>query len=117
MDYFNLDEQKVFDKVIELYGQSFKLDSRNFDLAVDIAKTFYGIEPPRNEAALLAWERALKITPGDSEKQEIYLNFARIKVNMGLFNDAQFELNRVTNIKYQVSKERIIKILEQKMKN
>jgi len=116
MEHFKLDEQQVFDKALALYARAQELDPRDFTLATDIAQTFYGIRPPRNDAALAAWERVLKLAPGEFERQGIYLHFARIKVNMGRFDEARAHLAKVTHAHHQVVRERVTKTMEDRQK-
>jgi tetratricopeptide (TPR) repeat protein len=109
--HFKLDEQQVFDKALACYARAQDLDPSSFTLAADIAQTFYGITPPRNDAAIAAWERALKLAPDDVERQGVHLHFARIKVNMGHFADARAHLDKVSHPGHAVVKERIAKTL------
>ena len=116
-EYFNITEQEVFDKALGLYDKAQKLDPQNFPLATDIAQTYYGIRPMRTEAALQAWTNALNTARDEIEREGIYLHFARIKLNAGLFTDAQMHLDAVTNGIYGDLKRRLLRNLEAKQKS
>ncbi|MBM3875378.1 MAG: hypothetical protein FJ386_01485 [Verrucomicrobia bacterium] len=116
MEHFSLDEQQVFDKALDHYARAQTLDPQNFTLASDIAQTYYGIRPPRNEAALAAWERAFKLAPAEPERQAIHLHFARIRINMGRFDEARADLAKVTHTNHQVVRARVQKTLDDRQK-
>lgn len=112
-EYYKIDEQGVFDKALGLYQQAFKLDPTNFELAHDLAQTYYGIKPLRTEAALAAWTNALNIATSDIERQGIYIHFARIQLLSGRFAEAQQNLNVVTNEFYTDLKKRVTRSLHE----
>ena len=69
--HFQINEEEVFDKALALYAEARKRDPDNFDLAEDIAQTYYGIRTPappyrmaRTDDALKAWDLALQVAPG-----------------------------------------------------
>ena len=68
MEYYKIDEQQVFNKALDLYQQAMKYDPTNFELAQDVAQTYYGIKPVRTDEALSAWTNALKIAETDIEE-------------------------------------------------
>lgn len=112
MAYYQLDEQHVFDKALDLYRQAMKLDPGNFLLASDYAQTYYGIRPVRSAEALAAWEAALKIAGTETERQGVYLHLARFKLNAGRFDDARRDLARVTEDVYAALKKRLERNLD-----
>ncbi len=112
-EYYHIDEQQVFDKALNLYEQAFKLEPNDFELAHDLAQTYYGIKPLRTEAALAAWTNALKIATSDIERQGVYIHFARIQLLSGLFAEAQQNLNSVTNEFYAELKKRVTRSLHE----
>jgi len=114
MEYFGLTEQQVFDKALELYARALQLDPQNFLLATDIAQTFYGIRPLRAEAALLAWNYALRLARDDIERQGVYIHLARVKLQAGRFAEARQHLAAVTNGLYGELKQRVLRSLETK---
>jgi len=63
MEHYRINEQQVFDKALELYAQAIKHDPTDFPLATDVARTYYGIKPPRPEEALRSWTNALSLAP------------------------------------------------------
>ena len=42
-EHYDIQEEEVFDKALALYGVAQKKEPKNFDLAEDIAQTYYGI--------------------------------------------------------------------------
>lgn len=108
------DEQKVFDKALALYSKAQELDPGNFILATDIAQTYYGIRPPRHDAALAAWRRALALASDDLERQGVLLHVARVEVQAGRFDAARIHLNLVTNAAFAHVKGLVQKTLERK---
>jgi tetratricopeptide (TPR) repeat protein len=114
MEYYGVEEQQVFDKALELYSKALQLAPNDFPLATDVAQTYYGIKPMRTEAALKAWEYALKIAGDEVEREGVYIHFARIKIGAGRFDEARQHLNAVTNAIYDVVKNRLLKNLAEK---
>jgi tetratricopeptide (TPR) repeat protein len=111
-EHFKINEQQVFDKALDLYGRALRLDPTNFILASDIAQTFYGITPPRTNAALLAWNYALSLARDDIEREGVYVHLARIKGSAGRFDEARRHLDAVTNAMYADLKRRVLRSLE-----
>ncbi len=116
MEYYNIKESEVFDRALELYRKAQELDPENFVLAHDIAQTYYGIKPARTEAALKAWNYALKIAKDDVQREGVYLHLARFEMNSGHFEIAHGYLNSVTNNVYRDLKARLVGNLAQKEK-
>lgn len=116
MGYFNLTEQQVFDKALELYRKALKLDPENFPLATDLAQTYYGIKPMRTEAALQAWTNALHVARDEIEREGVYIHLARIKLSAGRFDEAREHLEVVTNAMYADLKRRVTRNLLEKEK-
>ena len=77
-DYYHLTEREVYDKSLELYRKALKLDPENFILATDYAQSFYGINPPRLEEGLKAWQDALKLARDEVEREGVRIHLARI---------------------------------------
>jgi len=115
-EYYGIEEQQVFDKALELYAKSIKLDPTNFPLASDIAQTFYGIKPTRTEDALKAWTNALSLAHDEIEREGVYLHFARLKLHAERFDEARRHLNAVTNEMYADLKKRLARNLEEQEK-
>ena len=112
MEFYQIDEQQVFDKALALYRKAMKLDPNNFVLASDYAQTYYGIKPVRTDDALAAWEYALKVASNDTEREGVYLHLARFKLNARRFDEARKNIARVTNEVYAVLKNRLLRNLE-----
>ncbi len=112
-EYYHIEEQQVFDKALKLYEQAFKLDPADFELAHDLAQTYYGIKPLRTEAALTAWTNALNVATNDLEREGIYIHFARVQLLSGRFAEAQQNLNAVTNDYYAELKKRVTRSLHE----
>jgi len=114
MEHFKIDEQQVFDKALELYDQAMKLDPADFPLATDVARTYYGIKPPRTEDALRSWTNALSLAHDQIEREGVYVHFARIKTHAGRFAEARSHLNAITNEMYADLKKTLTRALNEK---
>jgi tetratricopeptide (TPR) repeat protein len=112
MEFYGFTEQQVFDKALDLYSKSMKLDPGNFPLASDVAQSYYGIRPLRAEDALEAWTNALHIAHDEIEREGIYMHFARVKMVAGRFDEAWQQLNAVTNDMYAELKRTLTRNLE-----
>ena len=109
--FYNLNEQQVFDKALELYRKAVQLDPDNFELATDYAESYYGIRPLRTNDALVAWTNALHIAHDDTEREGVFIHLARIKAAVGRFDEARAQLEVVTNSIYADLKDRLQKIV------
>src|SRR5207249_7242733 len=112
MEFYQIDEQQVFDKALALYRKAMKLDPNNFVLASDYAQTYYGIKPIRTDDAIAAWEDALKIAGNNAEREGVYLHLARFKLNAGRFPEVHRHLDSVINEVYSELKQRLRRNLE-----
>lgn len=113
-DYYQINEQQVFDRALGLYAQALKLDPKNFPLATDVAQTYYGIKPVRHEAAITAWQYALSVANDDIEREGVYMHLARFEMNAGHFDEARKQLGRVTQTMYDELKTRLLRVLGEK---
>lgn len=113
-EYYHLQEQQVFDKALDLYAHATKLDPTNFELASDVAMTFYGIKPLRTNAALAAWTNALNLAQNEQDREGVYIHLARIQLAAGHFAEAQARLDAVTNPIYDALKNRLTRNLNRK---
>lgn len=107
MQHYGITEQQVFDKALTLYSNAMRLDSTNFLLAADIAMTYYGIKPARNDDALKAWDNALKLAGGSLQREGVFIHLARINMNDGNFAGAHKHLDAVTNVELAELKKRV----------
>src|SRR5262249_13861945 len=112
-EYYNINEQQVFDKALGLYDKAMKLDPTNFALATDVAETYYGIKPDRTEDALRSWTNALNIAHNEIEREGVYVHLARVKLHAGRFVEAQAHLNAITNQVYVDLKNRLTRNLHE----
>jgi tetratricopeptide (TPR) repeat protein len=114
MEHYKINEQQVFDKALELYAQAMKLDPADFPLATDVARTYYGIKPPRTEEALRSWTNALSLAHDEIEREGVYVHFARIKTHAGRFAEARAHLSAITNEMYADLKKTLTRALNEK---
>jgi tetratricopeptide (TPR) repeat protein len=112
-EYYHIDEQQVFNKALDLYQKAMENDPTNFELAQDVAETYYGIKPVRLEAALNAWTNALKLAESDVQKEGVYIHFARLLLHGERFDEARAQLNLVTNENYSTLKNRLLRNINQ----
>lgn len=113
-EYYKIDEQQVFDKALALYEKARKLEPEDFQLATDLAESYYGIAPFRTNAALQAWTNALALASGEVEREGVFVHLARIKIKSDEFDDARRLLAQVTNDNYTALREKLLKNLAQK---
>jgi len=118
MEFYNITEQEVFAKAMELYRKALSLDPENFNLAAEVAQTYYGIKPPKSDdaavnraaelkladEALAAWQVALRLARNDLERESVHLHFTRWQINSGRFDEARKNLDLVTNELLAVSR-------------
>jgi tetratricopeptide (TPR) repeat protein len=108
-EYYNINEQQVFDKALMLYSNAMRLDPTNFALAADVAKSYYGIKPWRFDEALQSWTNAMSLAGNDLDRQEVRTHFARILTQAGRYDEARANLNVVTNEAYVKLKNTMLK--------
>lgn len=113
-EYYNINEQQVFDKALVLYSNAMRLAPDDFPLASDIAQTYYGIKPARTEEALKSWTNAFTLARDEIEREGVQTHFARIKLNVGRFDEARGHLDAVTNAMYRDLKTRLERNLVEK---
>jgi len=114
MTYYGLEEQQVYDKVLELYRKALSFDPTDFPLASDVAQVYYGIKPLRIEEALKSWTNTLALAHDEIERQGVYLHLARLKLQTNRFAEVRAHLNAVTNAMYNVLKQRLTRSLEER---
>ena len=110
-EFYNLNEQQVFDKALGLYQQALRLSPDNLVVATDYAMSYYGIKPLRTNDALVAWTNALHIAHNPVEREGVELHLARVKISAGYFDQARTHLGSVTNIVYADLKNRLTRSL------
>ncbi len=110
-EYYNINEQQVFDKALALYQQAMKLAPQDFVLATDFAESYYGIKPLRTNDALVAWTNVLQVAHTEGERQGVELHLARVKIAAGFYDEAQAHLDLVTNAEYAELKRRLVRSL------
>jgi len=125
-NYFRCDEQTVFQKAFDLYQKAIALDPNNFQLAADVAQTYYGWRLPASgtaeeqqaaerqlqETALRAWTNALAIAPTEADREGVALHFARWNLRAGRYAEARTNLAGVTNAMHAIVRDRLLRTLE-----
>lgn len=125
MQYYRITEPQVFDKAMTLYRQALARDPGNFNLAAELAQTYYGIKPAKSEdpraarqaelkladEAIAAWTAARELARSDREREGIHLHFARWQINTARFEEARRSLDLVTNEFWAGSKKPLLKKL------
>jgi len=129
-NYFQCDEQAIFEKAFSLYQKAIQLDPQNFQLAADVAQTYYGWKLPKatNAVAALqaeqnlaatamkAWTNALSLAPTDAEREGIQLHLARWNIRLGRWAEASNNLAAVTNEVHEPILNRLRKSLQNHQK-
>ena len=111
MEFYGISEQQVYDKALGLYRKAMEFDPHDFPLAADVARTYYGIKPLRLEDALRAWTNTLALAQNETEREEVYLHLARLKLQDDRFPEVRAHLNAVTNEANAVLKQRLVRNL------
>lgn len=113
-EYYRINEQQVFDKAMGLYSNAMKYDPTNFELATDVAESYYGIKPMRTNDALVSWTNALRLARDEVDREGVYIHLARVNGQIGRFSQAQHFLDDVTNSMYGDLKRRVQRSLNEK---
>ena len=129
-NFYKITENQVFEKAMGLYRKALELDPGNFVLATDYAQSYYGFAPkPTGDAeqdrkikqkhfedAIAAWQEAFKLASDDTERQGVLVHYARLQINADRFEEARKNLNGVTNDMFKVTKQNLLKKLENRSK-
>ena len=110
-EFYGINEQQVFDKALGLYRQAMKLAPDNLVLATDYAESYYGIRPLRTNDALAAWTNCLNLAKDDNEREGVLIHLARVKISAGFYDEAQAQLDAVTNRAFADMRTRLIRSL------
>ena len=111
-EFYRINEQQVFDKALGLYREAMKLAPADLVLASDYAESFYGIKPLRTNDALVAWTNCLNICKDENEREGILCHLARVKIAAGMFDNAQADLDAITNQAFAGMKVRLNRSME-----
>lgn len=106
-EFYHLTEQQVFDKALALYRQAMKFSPDDLVLATDYAESYYGIKPMRTNDALTAWSDCLKLCKDENEREGITIHLARVKIAVGRYDEAQADLNTITNASFVGLRQRL----------
>ena len=113
-EHYSITESQVFDKALGLYKKAQQLSPKDFDLAEDIAQTYYGIRTTdrpakmaRPQEALKAWTLASTLAPSEFEKQGVFIHLARVHIELKDFEEANNTLAKVTLAVYTELKDRV----------
>jgi tetratricopeptide (TPR) repeat protein len=110
-EFYHITEPQVFDKALGLYQQAMKLTPDDLVLATDYAMSYYGIKPLRTNDALIAWTNALSICKDENEREGVLLHLARVKISAGLYDEAQAQLDAITNAEFSEMRRRLARSL------
>lgn len=112
--YYEINEQQVFDRALELYRKALELSEGDFAIANDLAQTYYGITPFRYEEALSTWKEVLKLAKTEVEQQNVFIHLARMEIKGGRTELARNYLWQVTLPQYAVLRDRLYRLIERK---
>lgn len=127
-NHFRCDEQEVFQRAFGLYQKAIALDPDNFQLAADVAQTYYGwrlpkatntVDAARAEldlatTAMKAWTNALSLAPNEIDREGVQLHFARWNIRLGRLEEASRNLSTVTNEAHAIIRQRLERTLKER---
>jgi tetratricopeptide (TPR) repeat protein len=117
MEYYKLDEQQVFVKVIGLYSNALRLDPTKFLFASTYADAYYALKPFPAEDAMKAWINALRLAKTDLEQEGVSVHLARVKMVAGHYDEARSQLSAVTNEAFAALKANLLKNIAEREKD
>ena len=115
-EFYQISEDEVFDRAMQLYRRALEIEPDNYELAVDLAQSYYSIKPSRIPEAVAAWNYTLKLAPDDLQRERAHLHLARFKIRTGLFEEARRHLNVITNAFNEPVRVRVLRDLEAREK-
>lgn len=115
-EFYQISEDEVFDRAMQLYRKALEIEPDNYELAVDLAQSYYSIKPSRIPEAVAAWNYTLKLAPDDLQRERAHLHLARFKIRTGLFEEARRHLNVITNAFNEPVRVRVLRDLEAREK-
>jgi Tfp pilus assembly protein PilF len=115
-EFYGISEEEVFDRAIQLYRRAIDLEPENYDLALDVAQSYYSIRPARSPEAVAAWSHALRIARTEVQRENAHIHLARFKMREGLFDEARRHLTSVTNEFNVAVRDRVLRDLESREK-
>lgn len=113
-EYWGIEEQDVFDKAFELYGEAMKRAPLDFTLASDVAQSYYGVRPFRHADAIQAWTHALTLAADEVQRQGVYLHLARSEGLGGGYDRGRAWLEKIDINKFLDLKQRVGDTLDRK---
>ena len=114
MTNYGLNEQQVFSRALLLYSNAARLEPTNASFTWDFAQTYYAVKPLPFGPALQAWTNALAGARSQIDREQIYLQLARVKMLSGQYAAARAQLLSVTNESVADAKARLVRALEQR---
>jgi tetratricopeptide (TPR) repeat protein len=114
--YYKINEQQVYQKVLGLYSNALRLDPQNFSFARDLAQTYYSLKPLPVDPALSSWTNALRIAHEPVDREDVFVNLARLKMLDGRFTEARQQLTVVTNQTWMQAKTVLLHNIEEREK-
>lgn len=117
--HYHCDESSALQKGIQLYREAARLDPQDFEIAQDLAETYYGLLPGSSplkddqkvtaRQALVAWTNALQVAGEEIQREGVYLHLARWQFRLGEATAARESLGQVTDRSLEVLKNSIAK--------
>jgi tetratricopeptide (TPR) repeat protein len=114
MEYFQEDEQKVYDRSLKLYAEALRRAPKDFGIASELAESYFVIRPVRVNEAIKAWEQALSTANDEMEQGLSRLGLARFAITAGHFERAKELLNQVVAPELEAQRAIVLRTLQQK---
>lgn len=99
-ELFNVTEEQVFVMAMKEFRKARLLDPENYELAKETAQAQYGVHPFNAAETLKDWTHVLNLADkqDQEEKDDVYLNLARVNFMGGHYTDAQSWLDKVATV-------------------
>lgn len=105
------DSETILLRALEHFHRAAQIEPLNPGFARAYAETFYILKVPDWNAAIAAWKHFLEVSP---EKDFAYSNLVRIHLKQGQKKEAQEDLDRIKDVKFDGLKKHFQQIIDTK---
>lgn len=97
-EFFSVNEEQVFVMAMKEFHKARILDPQNYDLAKETAQAQYAVRPFNAGETLKDWQHVINLLDKKDldERDDVYLNLARVHFMSGHYDEAKTWLDKVT---------------------